>query len=117
MSDIRRAPFSRLLLVALLVALTAIGRAQRSEADKALPNPYSTIENYLKLPAGRTLGGSSSIDIDPDGRSIWLADRCAANSCLGSNLAMIFKFDAAGNMVKNFGAGLIVYPHGISVDR
>ena len=31
--------------------------------------------------------------------------------------AAVFKFDAAGNAVKNFGAGMFVYPHGIHVDR
>ena len=53
----------------------------------------------------------------PDGTSVWVADRCGAGSCLGSNLAPVFKLDAAGNTLKNFGAGMFVYPHGIHVDR
>ena len=88
-----------------------------SQAPDAQPNPYRTIENFIQLPAGRTWGSASAIDIDPDGKSIWVADRCAANSCLNSNVAMIFKFEANGKVVKNFGAGMIVYPHGIHVDR
>jgi sugar lactone lactonase YvrE len=103
------------ILVTLLAGITGLAQ-NRSEADKKLPNPYQTIEHFFKMPPGRTLGSSSSIDIDPDGTSVWIADRCAAGSCLGSNLAVVFKFDAAGNMVKNFGVGF-VYPHGIHVDR
>ena len=28
------------------------------------PNPYQTVENYFKLPAGRTWGSTSAVDID-----------------------------------------------------
>ncbi len=101
------------LVAASLAGITALAQG-RSDADKKLPNPYRTIDNDFKMPPGRTLGSSSSIDLDPDGTSIWIADRCAAGSCLGSNLAAVFKFDAAGNMVKNFGKGF-VYPRGIHV--
>jgi sugar lactone lactonase YvrE len=103
-------------LVTALAGITGLAQ-NRSDADKKLPNPYQTIEHYFKMPAGRTLGSSSAIDIDPDGTSVWVADRCAAGSCLGSDLAPVFKFDAAGNVVKNFGGGMFVYPHGIHVDR
>jgi len=104
------------LLVASLAGITGLAQT-RSAADSNLPNPYQTIEQHFKMPPGRTLGSSSSVDIDPDGISIWMADRCAAGSCLDSNLAAVFKFDVAGNAVKNFGAGMFVYPHGIHVDR
>ena len=104
------------LLVVSVAGITDIAQG-RSAADKALPNPYKTIEQHAKMPPGRTLGSSSSVDIDPDGVSVWIADRCGAGSCLGSPLAPVFKLDAAGNTVKNFGAGMFVYPHGIHVDR
>jgi sugar lactone lactonase YvrE len=118
-------PFSsrvRFAVLLLIVAGVSVSNWEslaqnRSEADKALPNPYRTIENYFKMPAGRTWGGSSAIDIDPDGTSIWVAERCAANSCLNSNLQSVFEFDTSGTMIRSFGAGLIGYPHGIHVDR
>jgi len=31
------------------------------------PNPYSTVENYFKLPEGRPWGSTSAVDIDADG--------------------------------------------------
>ena len=82
-----------------------------------LPNPYRTIEGWAKMPEGRTWGATSAVEIDRDGKSIWVAERCGANSCATSNLPSILKFDATGRLVKSFGAGLLISPHGIHVDR
>jgi DNA-binding beta-propeller fold protein YncE len=82
-----------------------------------LPNPYETIAGWAKLPEGRTWGSTSAVEIDKDGVSIWVAERCQQNSCTGSSLAAILKFDASGNLVKSFGAGILNFPHGIHVDR
>ncbi|HSL70991.1 MAG TPA: peptidyl-alpha-hydroxyglycine alpha-amidating lyase family protein, partial [Longimicrobiales bacterium] len=81
------------------------------------PNPYQTVEGWAKMPAGRSWGSTSAVEIDKDGVSIWVAERCGANSCLNSNLDPILKFDANGNLVRSFGAGLLVFPHGIHVDH
>ena len=51
-----------------------------------------------------------------DGKSVWVADRCGG-SCAGSNLDPILKFDDSGKLLKSFGAGMFVSPHGIHVDR
>jgi DNA-binding beta-propeller fold protein YncE len=82
-----------------------------------LPNPYETITGWAKLPDGRTWGSTSAVEIDKDGVSIWVAERCQRNSCTGSDLPAILKFDANGNLVKSFGAGILNFPHGIYVDR
>ena len=37
-------------------------------------------------------------------------------SCVGSNLPVVMKFDASGKLVRSFGEGLFVFPHGIHVD-
>ena len=81
------------------------------------PNPYRTIEGWAKMPAGRTWGATSAVDIDKDGVSIWVGERCGQNSCLNSNLPSILKFDANGNLVKAFGEGMLIFPHGIHVDH
>ncbi len=87
------------------------------------PNPYNTIEGSAKLPEGRTWGSTSAVDIDKDGRSIWVAERCAANSCWDraksemAPLNTVFKFDSSGKMLASFGQGMFVFPHGIHVDR
>ena len=81
------------------------------------PNPYRTLMSWVNLPSGRVWGSTSAVDVDRDGRSIWVAERCGANSCANSPLSPILKIDPAGNVVKSFGEGLFVLPHGIHVDR
>lgn len=51
-----------------------------------LPNPYTTVVGWAKMPGSRTWGATSAVDIDPDGKHIWIADRCEANACEGSTL-------------------------------
>ena len=82
-----------------------------------LPNPYETVRNFGTLPNGRKWGSVSAVDIDPDGRSVWAADRCGTNSCAGSNVDPIVKLDPQGNVLKAFGAGQILWPHGMDVDK
>jgi DNA-binding beta-propeller fold protein YncE len=81
-----------------------------------LPNPYRTIEKWGQLPEGRTWGSTSAIDVAPNGH-IWVAERCGANTCAGSNLPAVLEFDPSGKLLKSFGAGLFVFPHGFHVDR
>jgi len=81
------------------------------------PNPYRTIEGWATMPEGRSWGATSAVDIDKDGRSIWVAERCGANSCLNSDLPTVLKFDPSGKLVAGFGGGLMIFPHGIHVDR
>jgi len=102
---------AKILAVIACVAGVAIGYAQGD-----LPNPYRTIENWFKLPDGRMWGSTSAVEIDRDG-NLWVAERCGANSCAGSNLPSILKFDASGKLLKSFGEGMFVFPHGIYVDQ
>jgi len=83
----------------------------------AQENPYRTVENWARMPEGRTWGSTSAVAVDRDGSSIWVAERCGANSCIGSNLPTVLKFDASGKLVTSFGAGMFIFPHGIHVDR
>ncbi|MEP7309772.1 MAG: hypothetical protein ABJA98_30050 [Acidobacteriota bacterium] len=83
------------------------------------PNPYRTVENWAQLPAGRMWGSLSAVEVDRDGKSVWVAERCGGNSaCLDSpKVDPILHFDASGKLVRSFGAGLLVSPHGIHVDK
>jgi streptogramin lyase len=80
------------------------------------PNLYRTIENWGKLPYGRTWGSTAGVAVDSHDH-IWVAERCGANSCVGSNLDPILEFDPEGNLLKSFGAGMLVFPHGIFADK
>ena len=98
-------------LVRLTVAFIAL--SQMALAQDA----YQTIDNFFKLPEGRKIGSTAGITVDRDGTSIWVFERCGGQYCAGSNVAPILKFDASGKLVKSFGAGMFVRPHGIHIDR
>jgi len=105
----------------LLLTVPAGAGAQASSATMApvndLPNPYRTVEGWARLPAGRTWGSTSAVEIDIDGESVWVGERCGVNTCVGSTLDPILQFDKNGRLVKSFGAGLVMWPHGITIDK
>ncbi len=81
------------------------------------PNPYTTIATWAHLPDGRKWGATAGVTVGPDG-NVWAYDRCGANSCADSDLDPIFEFDVkTGNVLRHFGKGLFVQPHGLTVDR
>jgi sugar lactone lactonase YvrE len=104
-------------------ALLSLGAGIRATARAvdSPPNPYQIVANHFKLPEGRTMGSTAAIDIDRDGRSVWVFERCGGASqalaCATSNLPPVLEFDASGTLVRSFGAGMFVSPHGIHVDR
>ena len=121
-----------MFVIAAAMALYPSGGGTEDEVQPTndLPNPYRTIAPWGKLPEGRKWGALSAVAIDNDGESVWVADRCGANpdtppgasafqydSCAGSSVAPILKFDSSGNLLKNFGAGMFIFPHKIYVDR
>lgn len=108
----------RIVALALCVAGTAAAQANGPQMPPVnnLPNPYQTITGWARLPDGRTWGSTSAVAIDRDGTSIWVAERCGANSCVGSSADPVLHFDANGNLLEHFGAGMIQAPHGIFVD-
>ena len=115
----------RVTLVAVVVAIASsvagAGGRMHAQANDSRSNPYQVVVNHFKLPEGRTLGSTAGVDIDRDGRSIWVFERCGGTSqglaCAESKLAPILEFDPSGKLVKSFGAGMFISPHGIHVDR
>jgi sugar lactone lactonase YvrE len=103
--------------VLLLAAAAVLTLQPPPQPTNDLPNPFATIEHYFKMPDGRTWGATSAVEVDRDGKSIWVGERCGANTCLDSPLDPILKFDAAGTLLKSFGSGMLIFPHGIHVDK
>jgi DNA-binding beta-propeller fold protein YncE len=103
---------------AIIIFVAVPGASARAQTGpNSQPNPYRTVDNWAQLPEGRKLGQTIGVQIDPDGKSVWVFDRCGSDSCAGSSVAPILKFDPSGKLVKSFGAGKFVWPHGLHVDR
>jgi sugar lactone lactonase YvrE len=114
------------VLTAFVLAAGAVW-SQAVAPTNVLPNPYAGAP-FGKMPEGRIWGSTAGIGIDRDGKSVWVAERCSTFlppmqikpgtqfGCEGSSLDPILKFDETGKLVKSFGAGLILFPHGLSVD-
>jgi DNA-binding beta-propeller fold protein YncE len=58
----------------------------------------------------------TAVEPSPDG-SIYVIHRCFANSCAGRNEAPILKYNASGKLLKSWGQGMFIFPHGATVDR
>jgi len=107
-----------LLAAVALLSAPSFGSAQVDHRrTNLLPNPYLTIEGWAKLPGARTWGSTSAVDIDLDGRTVWVGERCGQNNCRDIlDVDPILHFDADGNLLTSFGAGMVIFPHGIHVD-
>ena len=101
----------RIPLAAAIVGMIAMLGTARAQS-----NPYHLVENWAQLPAGRTFGAVIAVDVDRQG-NVWAFERCGGDTCAGSNVAPILKFDPSGKLVNSFGAGMFVFPHGFYVDR
>ena len=93
---------------------------------EGLPNPAPIVTaNWGTLPEGREWGSTAGIDIDSIDGHIWAYERCGAGNfgagtpvnCDNNPVDPIFKFDrSTGEILANFGGGVMVTPHGIHVD-
>ena len=113
-------------------ALVVGGSTAEAQSDgnaitgEGLPNPTATvIANWGDLPDGREWGSTAGVDIDPIDGQVWAYERCGAGSfgagvpvnCDSNPVDPIFKFDRhTGEVLANFGGGVMVTPHGIHVD-
>ena len=91
-----------------------------------LPNPTATVTaNWGDLPEGREWGSTAGVDIDPIDGQVWAYERCGAGTfgagvpvnCDSNPVDPVFKFDRnTGEVLANFGGGVMVTPHGIHAD-
>jgi len=90
-------------------------------APNDLPNPYLAGVSWGQLPDGRKWGSTAGIATGLDG-NIWALDRCGVSgsqgtNCAGSPLDPVLEFDPSGKFLKEFGKGLFVSPHKITIDK
>ena len=117
------------VFAAMMLVLGAGTSAQKATYPKPadLPNPYRLVEHWPTLPPsmnGGRWGEVIRVHVDEKG-SVWVFHRCfnvvpaGSATCVGRGVANppILEFNAAGRLLKSFGAGVFAYPHGFTVDR
>ena len=95
-----RTTLASVLGVGAMVVLPAM-------AQTPAPNPYHTIENWAKLPAGMEWGQVSGVELDGQG-NLWVIHRADPP---------ILEFDASGKFIKSLGTGMFVQAHSLHFDR
>jgi sugar lactone lactonase YvrE len=100
MSDPLQVKFTRIVLVIAVMLVSVV-------AVYAQGNPYRLADGWAQLPAGMKFGAVISVDVDARG-NIWVFHR---------NDPPILQFAPSGKLLKSFGAGMFVQPHGMAIDR
>jgi DNA-binding beta-propeller fold protein YncE len=104
-------------LIAAVAVTAERGHAQGAADPNGAPQSYRLDDGWAKLPPGRKWGAAVGVDIDRDGETVWVFDRCAtADDCSASTLNPIQHFDASGRLIASFGSGMFNYPHGLFID-
>ena len=104
-------------VLGLVIGLSALAIAQSASTPRNdLPQPYKTTRDWGQLPPGVKWAAVTAVEPAPDG-SIYVIHRCFANSCSGRSEAPILKYDKSGKLLKTWGEGMFVFPHGAFVDR
>jgi hypothetical protein len=108
-----------LWIIALVAASYGFGSAPAQQKDAPrndLPQLYRTTRDWGELPPGVKWAAVTAVEPSPDG-SIYVIHRCFANSCAGRSEAPILKYNAGGKLLKSWGEGMFIFPHGATVDR
>ena len=112
-------------LTSLFFVAQVSGQGGNIITGGGFPNPNPVVTNeWGDLPAGRQWGSTAGIDIDPTDGHVVAYERCGAGglggpgiNCDRNPVDPIFKFNRhTGEVIANFGGGIMVTPHGIHVD-
>ena len=90
--------------ITVCVALAGLAHSP-AHAQNDASNPYRTVEGWAKLPDGREWGATSAIYPANDGEHIWIAERCGANLCVGSDVDPVMLLLCSDRC-----CGLVIWP-------
>ena len=93
-------------------AVPAVAHGVRND----LPQPYRTTRDWAQPPLGAPWAAVTAVEPSSDG-SVYVIHRCFANSCAGRSEPPILRFDSSGRLLKSWGQGMFIFPHGATVDR
>lgn len=101
-------------------ALLALAACDTAELPREIVPPLAVDAAWPTIPADATFGEVSSVDVDAEG-NVWVlhrAGRVWEEPFPKAPIAepTVFKFAPDGTLLAQWGAGLFVMPHGISID-
>src|SRR5579862_7509706 len=111
----------KFLFLSLSIGALALAQAPAKIAptpaniSNDLPTPYHTVRDWGHPPDGAPWAAVTAVEVAPDG-SVYVIHRCKDNSCAGRTEPPILKFDKSGKLIKAWGSGMFVFPHGATID-
>src|SRR6202166_3722709 len=110
-----RAELTRLAVAMLgTTAFVAAAQAQTTLCVNDAPNPYHMVNDWAHMP--RPWAATNNVFVDAKD-NVWVFDRCEDKGCAGSSVAPIWELSPDGRVMKNFGAGMFVFPHAVVPDK
>ena len=106
MSSVARFAWVVTLVAALAAGFGAVANAQDTVEFRS--DKYTHVDGWAKLPSHIDWGNVISVEPDPDGEHVWAFHRAEPP---------ILKFDPDGNLIKSFGDGMFVRPHGFHMSH
>lgn len=94
-------------LFALAFAALVAATAAVSATQPAPPLPYALVEGWGRLPGGENWGEVTGVEIDDRGTIV----------ALRRSDPPIVELDRSGKVLKTWGDGMFVWPHGFRIDR
>jgi sugar lactone lactonase YvrE len=101
------------MMAAAMLAAAQV-QAQSGPCVNDAPNPYHQVTDWQHI--SRPWASTNNVYVDAKD-DVWVFDRCEDGGCAASSVAPIWELSPDGKELKNFGAGMFVYPHGIITDK
>ena len=109
------AAYTKLIVPVLAnTAFVAAALAQNATCVNDAPNPYHLVNDWAQMP--RPWAPTNNVFVDAKD-NVWVFDRCEDKGCPGSSVAPIWELSPEGKVLKNFGAGMFVFPHQVVPDK
>ena len=101
------------VILLLIASATTPAFAQTMACVNDAPNPYRMVTDWAHTT--RPWAQTNNVFVDAKD-NVWVFDRCQDGGCATSQVPPIWQLSATGNVVKNFGAGMFVFPHQVVTD-
>src|SRR2546426_7384030 len=107
-------PIRFAIVIFAATALVGVAQAQSSySCVNEVPNPYKQVTGWAHME--RRWAPTNNVFVDGKD-NVWVMDRCEEKGRLGSREAPIWELSPDGKALKNFGAGMFLFPHPVKPD-